>query len=268
MTGPPAADRPGEATVHRYIDRDRDLLVARGDFGPLFAAYLDHARRWEQEPDDLSQTFMRQGLGAAVLHLAGRPKGEFVGWTIQIHRPPTNVFLTGDSAEGIVTGRIFTENVRETDHSRMYVQTSRAPGRTSRSTIEVYGLDILEMFERFYRQSEQNPARFLEVSPESLVMLLALPDADTEWLTSLPREEALAVPDGKLRSLGTTIFRFQCGCNPDRILEVVRKMFRSDPAELFRGDPGVEISCPRCGRRWWVDRERFDRADGPSTSGD
>jgi len=254
----PGSDRPGEATVRRFLDRERDLLVARGDFGPLFAAYLDHARRWDAEPDGLSQTFMRQGLGAAVLHLAARPKGELVAWTIQIHQPPTNVFLTGDSAEHIVTGRVFTENVRPSDHSRMYVQTNRPGTRTSRSTIEVFGLDILEMFERLYRQSEQSPARFFEISDESFLMLQALPDADVEALAKLSREEALGIGEDDMKSLGDTTFRFRCGCDPERMLEVVETMFRADPDELFRGDPGVEISCPRCGRRWWIDRTEYE----------
>lgn len=250
-------DRPGEVTVRRFLDPERDLLVARGDFRALVSAYLDHARRWDAEPDALSRTFMRQGLGAAVLHLASRPKGELVAWTIQVHAPPTNLFLTGDSAEHIVTGRVFTENVRPADRSRMYVQTSRPGARTSRSTIEVYGLDILEMFEQFYRRSEQNPARFLEVEDESFLMLQTLPDGDPSWLAGLSREEALGIGEDDMKPLGETRFRFQCGCDPERMLEVVRSMFRTDPEELFRGDPGVEISCPRCGRRWWIDRDRF-----------
>jgi molecular chaperone Hsp33 len=257
-------DRVGEATIRRFIDRERDLIVSRGDFGPLFAAYLDHARRWDAEPDGLSQTFMRQGLGAAALHLANRPKGESIGWTIQIHRPPTNVFLTGESGDAIVTGRVFTRNVRPADHSRMYVQATRWEGRSSGSTIEVFGLDILGMFERFYAQSEQTPARFFEIDDESYLLLRGLPDVDHEWLARLSRDEAIGISEDDLRSLGETTYRFQCGCNPERMMEVVRKMFREDPSELFRGDAGVEVSCPRCGRRWWIDRAAFDAAGGKS----
>ena len=108
-------DRIGEATVRRFLDDAHQVLVLVADFGPMFAAYVDHARRWETEPDGLSQALMRQGLGAATLHLACRPRGEHVGWTLHIPRPPTNVFLTGDSRERTVTGRIFTENVREAE---------------------------------------------------------------------------------------------------------------------------------------------------------
>ncbi|MFN8178826.1 MAG: Hsp33 family molecular chaperone HslO [bacterium] len=266
MSAAKNGDRVGEATIRRFIDRERDLIVARGDFGPLFAAYLDHARRWDAEPDPLSQTFMRQGLGAAALQLASRPKGESIGWTIQIHEPPTNVFLTGESSDAIVTGRVFTRNVRPADRSRMYVQSTRVGGRTSGSTIEVFGLDILEMFEQYYRLSEQAPARFLEIDDESFLMLRGLPDVDHGWLAGLSREEAIGLAEDELHALGETKYRFQCGCNPARMMEVVQKMFREEPSELFRGDSGVEISCPRCGRRWWIDKAAFDAAGGASGS--
>ena len=94
-------------------------------------------------------------------------------------------------------------------------------------------------------------------------MLQALPDAESEWLANLSREEALGLSEDGLKSLGDTVFRFQCGCNPARMLEVVRKLFRNDPGELFGPDPGVEISCPRCGRRWWIDRAEFDAGSPP-----
>ncbi len=254
----PEVDRVGQATIRRFIDRDHDLLVTFGAFGPMFAAYLDHARRWESEPDGLSQTLMRQGLGAATLHLAARPPGESVGWTIHVHRPPTSLFITGDSREAVVTGRVFTQNVRPADRSRMYVQTSRSAGTPSQSTIEVLGLDVLGMFEQYYRQSEQTPARLFEIDEDSFLMLSALPEADTRWLDAVSRQEALGIAEDELKPLGQTTYHFRCGCNTERMLEVVRTMFRKDPDELFRGVPGVEISCPRCGRRWWIDRARFD----------
>jgi molecular chaperone Hsp33 len=259
-------DKVGEATVRRYLDHQRDILVLVGNFGPMFAAYLDHVRRWESEPDNLSQTFMRQGLGAASLHLSCRPPGETIGWTINIHQPPTNVFITGDSRERTVTGRIFTENVRPADKSRMYVQTGRDGSTPVQSMVQVYGLDVLEIFEQYYAQSEQTAARFFEVTDVEFTLLFGLPDVDADWLRAISREEALGIAEDDLKDLGEMTFRFQCGCNPEKMLAVVRAMFDSDPDELFKGDSGVEVYCPRCARRWWVERKAFDDANGHSSS--
>jgi molecular chaperone Hsp33 len=256
----PETDRIGEATVRRSLDDEHQVLVLVADFGPMFRAYVDHARRWESEPDGLSQALMRQGLGAATLHLACRPRGESVGWTLHIPRPPTNVFLTGDSRERTVTGRIFTENVRDAERGRIYVQTARGDGTPVLSTVEVDGHDILEIFETYYRQSEQRPARFFEITDEEFVMLVGLPETDPEWLAGLPREEAIGISGDRLRLLDEQVYRFQCGCSREKILDTVRTMFSSSPEELFKGEAGVEVFCPRCARRWWVDREDFHAA--------
>ena len=262
----PAGPAIGEAFVHRLLDDEHDLLVVRADFAAFFDGYLDHVRRWDHEPDPLGQTFMLQGFGAAVLHLSCRPPGEYVGWTIHVERPPTNLFLTGDSAESIVTGRIYTEHVKvDGEGSRMFVQSGRAGGTPTQSTVGVEGLDVLKFFEQYYRQSEQTPARILEVTPTEFVMLQALPEADDDWLLGLDRDQALGVAEDDLKPLDVRVFRYQCGCNPKRMVGVVRELFRDRPEELFDGDGGVEISCPRCGRRWWVDRDEFfgEAGEGP-----
>jgi molecular chaperone Hsp33 len=261
MTGP-ESDRIGEATVRRFLDDEHQVLVLVADFGPMFAAYLDHARRWESLPDGLSQTLMRQGLGAATLHLACRPRGESVGWTLHIPRPPTNVFLTGDSRGRTVTGRIFTENVRDTEQGRIYVQIARADGTPLLSTVEVEGVDILQIFEAYYRQSEQRPARFFEITDEEFVMFAGLPETDPGWLADLEREKAIGLAGDGLRLLDEQVYRFRCGCSREKILETVRTMFAANPEELFAGEAGVEVFCPRCARRWWVDREDFHTGGG------
>lgn len=263
MTGQDPHDngRPGEATVRRFIDRENDVLVTVGDFGPLFAAYLDHVRRWETEPDGLSHIMMRQGLGAVILHMANRPVDESVGWTIHVHEPPTNLFLTGDARESTVTGRVYTEGVKPSEESRVYVQISREGGAATESTVEVEGVDVLEMFEQFYERSEQLPARFFELTDDRYLMVLALPEADPDWVYGLSREAASVLPDSDVNPLGEAAFRFQCGCTSQRMMGVVRNLFSQDPDELFHGDAGVEIFCPRCGRRWWVDREHFEEPE-------
>jgi len=251
-------DRPGEATVRRFIDRENDVLVSIGDFGPMFAAYLDHVRRWEVEPDGLSQVMMRQGLGALVLHLVNRPTTESVGWTIHVREPATNLFLAGDAAETNVTGRVYTEGVKPAEDSRVYVQVSREGRPPTQSMVDVEGVDVLSMFEQYYRKSEQLPARFFEATDEEYVMVLALPEAEHDWVRGLTRESALALLDTDLKPLGEETYRFRCGCTSERMMEVVRGLFADKPEELFRKEDGVEIFCPRCGRRWWVDRDTFE----------
>jgi molecular chaperone Hsp33 len=249
--------RPGEAVIRRSFDDQHNLLIARGNFAHLFAGYLDHVRRWEQEPDGLARTMMRQGLAAGALHLSCRPKHEMVGWTINLLRPPTNLFLTGDSAECTITGRVFTENVRTAETSRMFVETRTPQNTLNQSTVEIEGFDVLEHFEQYYRRSEQKPARFFEVDDDESVMLLGLPDLDPDRLFAFTREEGIRIANEATRTLDEKTFRFQCGCNIETMREVMSGLFRDDPEDLFRGEEGVEVFCPRCARRWWITRDQL-----------
>ncbi len=60
---------------------------------------------------------------------------------------------------------------------------------------------------------------------------------------------------------------FRCGCDTDRIARVMAELFRDDPEDLFRGDPAVEVECPRCGTNHQVTRERFDAYAASQGSG-
>ena len=42
---------------------------------------------------------------------------------------------------------------------------------------DVAGVDVLTMFDQYYEQSEQRPARFFEITDEQFAMVLALPEA-------------------------------------------------------------------------------------------
>lgn len=256
-TGP---GRIGEATVHRFIERSSDVIIARADCDRLITAYEDHVRRWENQIDGLALVLASQGLGAATLHLSCRPAGETVGWTINIRKPPTNLFITGDSSLRTVTGRVFAENVRTAESSRVFVQISRPGESLAQSTVDVVGLDVLEMFDQFYDQSEQTPARFFEIDEREYMMIVGLPDVDEGWLRELTIEEAIELSEGELKSLGQMVYRFHCGCNPERIIELMLNLYGEQPGELFQGDHDVEVLCPRCGRRWHVAREEFDQA--------
>lgn len=255
---PAGRPRGGVALVRRAFDGQRNLLVAQADFSGLLAAYRDHVARWELETDGLLDVMMAQGLAGLALHLTVRPEDESVGFTVNIRHPALNLFLTGDALQGWVTGRALTEGVSTADTSRLYVQSQRPRHDPSTSILEVDGLDLLDIFEQYYRKSEQAPARFYELPHERFLGVFSLPGADVEWLERLHADEAAELAAGELSPLGEKTILFQCGCNPAKMLGVLRSLFRAQPEELFEGESGVETHCPRCGSRWWIERAAFD----------
>lgn len=247
----------GTAQVTRHVVLAHEAVFIRTQIDGLFAAYLAHVERWEGIPDGLAQTMMRQALGAAILHMATRPPDETVAWTLNIRQPPLNLFFTAKNIDESVVGRIFTENVRTTDASRLFVETQAPKKEATRSAIEVKGLDVLQIFEQFYAQSEQNVARFFELSEYDLLMVLGLPDVEDGWMASLDRDSALAASMVSPRPVDVHTFTFRCGCDPDRMLAVMRGLYADKADELFQDTDRVEALCPRCGHRWWISRKDF-----------
>jgi len=250
--------------VIRRLDEAREAIVAEGRFGPFLAGYLEHVRRWEQPVDGLGLAMIRQGLAAAALHIASRPTDESVGLTLNFAEPPTNVFLGADAATSSVTGRVYTRAVKTAETGRLFVQTYRLKTGVTESVIPIEGLDVLDVFEQYFRLSVQTPARFLEPDEDRFVMVLGMPGVDPEWVAGLGDADLTPARLNALRLLDERPVSFHCSCTRERMLDAVRNMFATRPEELFAGEDRVETSCPRCGQRWWVTRVDFEgREAGP-----
>ena len=250
--------RGGEVLIHRRFDRARAAILADGDFRLVFEAYQEHVERWELPLDPFLETLMRQGLAATARHLSGRPYDESVGFTLNFREPPTNLFLTGDAAKSTIVGRAFTDGVATTESSRFNVQSVRPGQPPIQSLIDVQGLDVLDVFEQYYRRSEQAPARFFELTGNRFLMIQSLPDADDEWVRGLDPARADEIDLSADEFLFTRSIRFQCGCSPGRMLSMLRTIYAGRPGDLFQGDGGVETFCPRCGGRWWIEEKDFE----------
>jgi molecular chaperone Hsp33 len=243
------------------MDADRHLIVSRGDFRSLFAAWEAHAQLWDGAPDGLSSTLLRQGLAGGVMHLSNMPRDLSFGLTIHLHEPPTNVFVTGSAKESSVTGRVFVKDVKQLESSRIFMQSQRPEQEPSLSVLEVQGFDVLEYLESYYLNSEQRFARFFELAEGDFLQVVSLPGAEPGLFSRLYRDSARALLDSDPVLLEERTFFFQCGCNPQKMMKALRDIFGGSPDELFEGDERVETSCPRCGRRWWVTRAEFAAGD-------
>ena len=239
-------------------------MVGIGEFESMFEQFGAHARRWEMPVDPLGEIMVNQALGGAALQLAFRKPPESMAWTINIPKPPINVFVAGNT-NGAVIGRVFTEGVKTTDSARLFVE-SLAPQRVPTQTfVHVTGLDMLVIYEQYFRQSVQIPARFFELSNHEMAIVHGLPGCDAEWVDSLTAQDVkpLFAEGG---NLDEKEFNLHCGCTAERVAEALATFWRDKPDELFQGEQGVEGLCPRCGVRWWIDRPLFEQhREGPPT---
>jgi len=240
--------------------RQRNALLLRGQFTPVYTDYYLHLMdQGIRQPPELD-AMLKEALAMLVLHLTARPWAETVAWTANLRAPRINLFVTGSSVGGNVTGRIFTEGVREPDRNFFYSQTTTESSAEPRlSTLEVAGRDPLEWIERYYDQSEQRPARAFRLEDESFALVAAQPDCDLDWFAALDAAAVTALDDAEQTSvLERRRFRFFCGCSLEKILPIIGG-WKDRPDELFGAEELITIQCPRCAAKYGVTRDMLGR---------
>jgi molecular chaperone Hsp33 len=243
-------------TIESVFVRHRNALVLRGQFTPIYTDYylhlMQHGIRHTPELDQM----LKDAVTMLALHLTARPWAETIAWTVNMRAPRMNLFVTGSSISEAVTGRIFTEDVREPDRNFFYSQTTSSNVSEPRtSTLEVQGKDMVGWISQFYDQSEQRAARAFRLDDENFALVAAQPDCDLEWLESLDAEAVGKIDSTEeTKLLETRRFRFHCGCTLERILPVLGG-WRERPDELFGDADVITIQCPRCAAGYRVSRD-------------
>ena len=234
-------------TIESIFVRHRNALVIRGQFTPIYTDYylhlMQHGIRHAAELDQM----LKDALAVFALHLVARPWAETIAWTVNLRAPRVNLFVTGSSEAEQVTGRIFTEDVREPDRNFFYSQTTSVNLPEPRtSTLEVEGKDPVAWISQFYDQSEQRPARAFRLDDENFVLVSAQPDCDMEWFDALDEDSVSKIDASEeVTLLETRRFRFHCGCTIERILPILGG-WKDRLDDLFEAGGFINIQCPRC----------------------
>ena len=169
------------------------------------------------------------------------------------------MFVNCENPTGRVVGQLFTEDVKKTGRNMFCADVARARSSPSRSVVEFEGDSVLAAVEWFYLQSEQRPARFFEVEPEDFVMVSAQPDCEEGWIEGLTLEAVKQLDSTETLSLlEKRLYRWECGCSQERMLQILASAMRGDPEALFGDEASLRMSCPRCGMRHVVTREGLE----------
>jgi molecular chaperone Hsp33 len=264
----PEIDPPNPAEsgleVNTLFVRSRNTLLARADLGDLFVDYYLHLGEHGIKPSDEADAMFKRALAAFVLHCASRPRNEMIAWTINFQKPLLNLFLTGDNETGAVTGRVFDENVKEMAENIFYADVVRGRQPKRRSAVNFTGDDPVAAAERFYGQSEQRGARYFQLDEERWALLTEHPDCDVAWLRGLDTDRVRALDtEETLAPIERRVYRWHCGCNQPRMMEVLAPAMRQDPSALFGDDEKLEMRCPRCAARYNITREAMEAYIAP-----
>lgn len=248
--------------VRTFFVRGRNALLARANLSDLYVDYYLHLGKHGVRPPEALDSMFKRALAGFVLHCASRPWNEMTAWTINIQEPRVNLFLTGDNETGAVTGRVFDENVKEFAENLFYSDVVRGRQPKRRSVVPFGGADPIVGMETFYARSEQRPVRFFQLAEEEFALLCEHPDCDVPWFNSVgPDEVRKLEPDAgpeTVTVMERRIYRWHCGCNQDRMLEVLAPVMKNDPEGLFGDSDVVTIQCPRCAARHAITRESLE----------
>ena len=258
---PPTPPPPPEEgiEIRSHFVRSRNAVVIRATLSELYVDYFLHLAAHQLKPATRHIELFKDALAAFVLHCTARPRYEMIAWTLHFEQPPVNLFLTADTEEEAVTGRILADNVREMGGNYLYADVVDHNKPPRRSAVPFEGADSFRAAEAFYLQSEQRPAKLFATAPEEYAMVCSHPDCDTAWFESLTADTLRTIDQTETLSLlERRRYAWRCGCNQQKILRVLAPIMRKDPAELFRDEPSVQISCPRCAAKHIVTREAME----------
>ena len=258
MTDEPMQPVEDFTVVESIFVRHRNCLLLRAQFTPIYTGYyihlMEHKLRYANDLDAV----LKDMLAVLTLHLTARPWAETIAWTANLRAPRVNYFVTGGSDAANITGRLFTEDVREPDRNFLYSQTLVPGEKPSTTAVHVESNDPIEWIEHFYQQSEQRPARCFRLDDENYVLITAQPDYDEEWFDALDADTAAQITVvEETKVLETRKFEFKCGCSVDRILPTLNA-WKGKLNELFLGENQITIQCPRCGASYGVTREMLE----------
>lgn len=250
-----------------FYVRGRNVLLARAKFGPLYVDYYLHLMQHGLRNEEAVDSMLKEALAVMTLHLCSRPQDEVCAWTINIVEPLMNLFVTGGSRPGRVTGRVFTKDVRKGESNLFIAQTTRPNHQPRQSMVEFQCSDILRGAEFFYEQSEQRTTRVFRQDDEEFVMLTAEPDCDLEWLQSLTEEKIAELDKTEhLVPLEARGYVFECGCSVDRLYPLLTRLSVDDLDAVFE-DGFATVSCPRCGAVFNTPRDHFEEWRHTSSAG-
>jgi molecular chaperone Hsp33 len=114
------------------------------------------------------------------------------------------------------------------------------------------------MVEQFYAQSEQYPLRIkISDNSDTAIGLVALPEFDEEWIQTVDLDSLVTSTEVPRSPMRTVHFAFSCDCSPDKLLPFFRSMSPEAVEELYGNDQELQITCPRCGRQFGVNRSEL-----------
>jgi molecular chaperone Hsp33 len=246
-----------------YIS-DKNVFLIRIDMSAYLIDYFLKRKEIGQNTSTEQEEKLRDLIACFAIHLTARTAFETHAWTLTlISEKPYSLFVTGSTGElsddgiarGFLLGNIMTDNIRHPDSNSIHAQFI-SHGKVSNSYAPCESDVIPEMAETFYSRSEQLPLRIrLSDNDDTALGIVALPGFDVDWFNKVDLLDFANSGIGEKSKMRNCRFTFNCDCSPEKLLPFFKTLDEASINELYGDDKEIMITCPRCGRRFRIDRE-------------
>ncbi len=249
-------DHVNLAHFYRFLWKESDLIVVIGNGTEIAkgrAAYNTHYGI-EREEDVREKSLLRL-LTATGLAAVSLPDRQSWGWTLSLPGDAVG-FFCGIEPEGSVCGR-----AQDADPERnlVVVQRQKPEEPIVQSMFTPMDPGTVRVVESYFEESEQILTRLAVLPDLSGVCFKSLPGGQFDRVTDLSDEELVRLAadlekDGRLEPMDEYLLFYECRCNPDMILDLVRNLPEDQREELWAGQTALDIECPRCGRPYRLEK--------------
>ena len=83
--------------VRSYFVRERNALLVRAEFSPVYVDYYLHLMQHSLKPEPADDAMLKDALAAIALHATTKPWRQTAAWTLHFEDPLLNIFVTGST---------------------------------------------------------------------------------------------------------------------------------------------------------------------------
>ncbi len=241
----------------RYLWPDANLLVVIGDFPEVLVSKQLYQERHQIAPvDGDAAALLERVMATAALIAVSLADRESWGWTITLPGSRYGVFC-GVEPEGMVCARIRPADAAKTS---AFVQRQKGEGPLTQSHYEPTSADVAATMAAYFDQVQQQWTRIAVDDQGSGVLVQALPDVALDEAAALDDDQLIArcrsmASAGELDELDEVVIFYECRCHDEMILDMVTSLPTDQRNDLWGDEAALEIECPRCGRKYVLNRD-------------
>jgi hypothetical protein len=245
------------AHYFRYHWEQPHLIVVTGEAEEIWNGYDAYCNRYEiSEASPESTPMLKRFFAAAGLAAVSLAEAEWWGWSVTFPQSSIGLFC-GVEPEGMVCGTVL-----ESDPSKNLVVVQRKGKKApmAQSYFSLMTQDPVEVVERYFEEAEQTLIRIAVDSKGRGALLRPMPGGNFDDIAGFSDDELIArcfglAADGAIKKLDEVLLFYECPCNQQKIDAIIKGLPENQLAELWGDLDSLEVSCPRCGRKYTVNRE-------------